>query len=98
MDRRISIKPRLLLFNSVIVQHGVYGCQGWNLLESDKAKLESAYCRLLRLIMGIHDVLTPLSTVIDKARSFYDKIFPLECHIGRSIWGMSSVEACTGTV
>ena len=84
MDRRISVKPRLVLFNAVIVQHGVYGCQGWNLVQQDMVKLDSVYFRFLRQIMGIYDELTPLYIVMDRARSYYDKIFPLECHIGKT--------------
>jgi hypothetical protein len=81
LDRRISLRTRLVLFNSVMVPYCVYGCQAWNLHKSDMASIESVYCRFVRNIMGIKDPRTPLVRVIDRARAVYEKIYPVECQI-----------------
>jgi hypothetical protein len=84
LDKRISPQTRLVLFNSVMVQYCVFGCQAWNLLKADMASIESVYCRFIRLILDIKEPLTPLVQVIETARVLYDKIYPVECQISKA--------------
>jgi hypothetical protein len=81
MDRKLNMGIRLSVFNSVVLQQGLYGCQGWNLQVEDMRALESVYGRLLRRTIGIRDPNMPAIDVIAIAREHNDRIYPLECQI-----------------
>ena len=81
MDRKLNMGIRLSVFNSVVSQQGLYGCQGWNLQVEDMRALESVYGRLLRRTIGIRDPNMPAIDVITIAREHNDRIYPLECQI-----------------
>ena len=81
MDRKLNMGIRLSVFNSVVLQQGIYGCQGWNLQVPDMRAVESVYCRLLRRTIGIRDPNMPAVDVIAIARERNDRIYTLECQI-----------------
>ena len=78
---KLDIRTRLTLFNVIIVPHGVYGSQAWNLTKANMADLESTYFRILRKILGCRDRLTPLVQVLAQARGINPEICPLEVRI-----------------
>ena len=43
MDRKLIMGIRLSIFNSVVLQKGLYDCQGRNLQVADMRALESVY-------------------------------------------------------
>jgi hypothetical protein len=78
LDKRISLKIRLSLINVIIVSHGYYGCQAWNLTRYHLQRLESIYCYIIRKTMAYTNARTPLVEVIQLARRWNEDIFPLK--------------------
>ena len=50
-NQAISLKTRVLLFNSLVRSRLVYGCQTWNIRKSQMNQLDSFYCNLLRRLV-----------------------------------------------
>jgi hypothetical protein len=84
IDKKLQLKTRLKLLNIIIVPHGLYGCQAWNLSVKNMAALESVYFAILRRILGVRDRRTPFIDVIDQARRCNEDLCPLECRIRQS--------------
>ena len=48
----ICVRARLLIFQSVVVSNGIYGCEVWNATNADFERLEGFHFHLLRLMLG----------------------------------------------
>jgi hypothetical protein len=78
LDKRINLRVRLTLINVIVVPHGYYGCQAWNLTRHQLQRMESIYCYIIRKTMACTNARTPLVEVIKLARRWNEDIFPLE--------------------
>ena len=59
LDKRISLRIRLTLINAIIVPHGCYGCQAWNLTRLHLKRLESIYCFIIRKTLAYTNARIP---------------------------------------
>lgn len=78
-NRSLALRTKLLLFNSIVVENGVYGCGAWNTTVSHIHELEMTQFRLLRRILGVRKRdFTSNEMIISKASSCGVTIVPLE--------------------
>ena len=76
----INIKARLMLFQAVIVSNGLYGCEVWNLSQTNLDRLEGIHFHLLRKTIGTAVVAASRTQVMEYVRQIAPKtkIYPLE--------------------
>jgi len=76
----INIKARLMLFQAVIVSNGLYGCEVWNLSQTNLDRLEGVHFHLLRRTIGAAVVAASRTEVMAYIRQIAPKtkIYPLE--------------------
>jgi hypothetical protein len=62
-DKRLNLNTRLMLFNVIIVPHGYYRCQAWNLSRSNIKSVETIYFWILG--MPVHLLSTSFKELED---------------------------------
>ena len=75
LDKRINLRTRLTLVNVIIVPHGYYGCQAWNVTRQHLKNLESTYCYIIRKTIACANARTPLAEVIQLVIRWNEDIF-----------------------
>ena len=76
----IDIKARLMIFQSVIVSNGLYGCEVWNASKDNFDTLEGTHFHLLRRTIGPQVAAASRTQVLEFLQQVAPtvKIFPLE--------------------
>ena len=77
LNKSVTLKARLQVFNAVVVASGVYGCQSWTLSRKEMDRLEATHFKLLRKVVGCAES-TPYVDVLVAVRAAGCVAYPLE--------------------
>ena len=78
-NRSLSLRTKLRVFNSIVVENAIYGCGAWNTTVGHFRDLEMTQFRLLRRILGVcKRDFTSNEMILNAASSCGVTILPLE--------------------